>query len=522
MGDSYLRPRVLHMGAVASTQGVLELAESRVGRVLRGKYTIESVIGVGGMAVVYKARHRNQKQFAIKMLHPEYMMRADVHARFVREGYVANSVGHPGVVAVLDDDVDDAGYPYLVMELLEGATVESLCPPGGPPVPVREALTIVYQLLDVLVAAHERGIVHRDLKPANLFVSQCGKLKVLDFGVARLRDATLDAHATHTGGLLGTPGFMAPEQALGELCDVDARTDLWSVGATLFTMLSGKIVHEGENSRQVAVRAATEPARSLAAVAPEVPPSVVRAVSKALMFRPADRWQSAACMRDYVHGVHLRLYGDISFERVATLVAVSEKRLDSLPTEPSPVRTLLPPASQEMTIPSPIPLVEADSTTPVTTAHAVSSRTPRESASTYRSLNVLGLALCALFLFAMYDAVSGIGAGSEGAAYAASGEVRVRVNTLLGVPNELDWLSWKVIRAGQSHPSRAGSLDLERTSQLPVSFTALSTRDTEGSILIEVVAKHGGEHGIVRARKQVTVSVAERRTRTLELTLERP
>ncbi|MEP7049530.1 MAG: protein kinase [Pseudomonadota bacterium] len=280
-----------------------------VGTVLRGKYRIDGVIGTGGMAVVYAATHRNRKRFAVKMLHPEVSVRQEIRARFIREGYVANSVEHAGVVSVLDDDITDGGLPFLVMELLEGATVEGLGQRSRL-LPLRETLSIANDVLSVLDAAHSKNIIHRDIKPANLFVTRQGQLKVLDFGIARLRDTTLDVEATGTGAALGTPAFMAPEQALAVAGGIDARTDLWAVGATVFTMLSGCLVHPGGNARQVMVRAATEPAPSLESVAANLPAAVVDWVNQALLFDKSARWQSAAAMREALARLHRELFGD--------------------------------------------------------------------------------------------------------------------------------------------------------------------------------------------------------------------
>ena len=214
-----------------------------LGTVLRGKYRLDRVLGIGGMAVVYAATHRNQKRFAVKVLHTELSMRQDIRARFLREGYAANTVDHPGAVAVLDDDVSEDGAAFLVMELLEGASVEHLWEKHGYTLPVGAALTIAHQLMEILAAAHAKAIVHRDIKPANLFVTREGQLKVLDFGIARVRDAAISgAQATGTGLVLGTPAFMSPEQALAKSQEIDARTDVWAAGATLFTLLSGRNV----------------------------------------------------------------------------------------------------------------------------------------------------------------------------------------------------------------------------------------------------------------------------------------
>lgn len=278
---------------------IVRRAQARVGSVLRGKYHLDRVLGIGGMATVYAATHRNQARFAVKLLHAEISLHEDVRTRFLREGYVANSVQHAGAVLVVDDDVAEDGAAFLVMELLEGATVDELADRYGGKLPVAAAVAIVDQLLEVLSAAHDKSIVHRDIKPANLFITRDGGLKVLDFGIARARDAAATTgHATGTGMLLGTPAFMAPEQALGKSRDIDAQTDVWAVGATLFTLLTGGVVHEGENAPQLLVAAATTRARSLASVAPETPMSVAEVVDRALAFDKNERWLSAAAMRE--------------------------------------------------------------------------------------------------------------------------------------------------------------------------------------------------------------------------------
>ncbi|CAN5924999.1 serine/threonine-protein kinase [soil metagenome] len=261
------------------------------------------------MAVVYAATHRNQAQFAIKMLHPEVSLNADLRARFLREGYAANSVKHPGVVLVVDDDVAEDGSAFLVMERLQGSDVDSLWEKNGG-VSVSEAMGIVDQLLDVLGAAHEKNIVHRDIKPANLFLTRDGTVKVLDFGIARVRDVLLSGgDATATSVLLGTPAFMAPEQALANTREIDGRTDLWAAGATLFTLISGASVHEGNNAPQVLVRAATTPARSLASVAPDAHPAVVELVAHALAFEKERRFPTAAAMQTAIREAHQAAFG---------------------------------------------------------------------------------------------------------------------------------------------------------------------------------------------------------------------
>jgi len=286
-------------------------AQERVGVVLREKYRLDRVLGIGGMAVVFAATHRNQKQFAVKMLHPELSMRKDIRTRFLREGYAANSFKHPGAVAVLDDDVAEDGAAFLVMELLEGSGVEEMWERFGRQLPLVATLALAHQLLDVLAAAHAKGIVHRDIKPANLFLTEDGTVKVLDFGIARVRDAlSSGAMATGTGVLLGTPAFMAPEQALAKSSEIDGQTDVWAVGATLFTLISGHVVHDGESASQILVHAATQPARSITTLVPGTPLAVVELIDRALAFDKSRRWVSAEVMRDAIRDTYAATFGE--------------------------------------------------------------------------------------------------------------------------------------------------------------------------------------------------------------------
>jgi serine/threonine protein kinase len=301
--------------------------DARIGTTIRDKYTLDRVLGEGGMAIVYEGTHRNHKRFAIKVLREKFSD-SEVRARFVREGYVANSVEHPGAVTILDDDVAEDGSPYLVMELLDGEPLDRLAAKG--PIPVRAAVAIAVRVLEVLDAAHAKGIVHRDIKPQNVFVTRAGDVKVLDFGIARMRAPSPFAavDTTQAGAMLGTPAFMAPEQALGRTKEIDAQSDLWAVGATMFLLLSGRFVHRGESAQEVAVLAATQRAPTLASVASGVPMDVARIVDRALAFDKANRWPDAGAMRE-------------------ALVAAFTKRFDAEPSradvveafEPAPAPT---------------------------------------------------------------------------------------------------------------------------------------------------------------------------------------
>lgn len=280
---------------------VVENAERRVGATIGGKWHLDRVIGVGGMAAVYEATHRNRNRVAIKLLHPALSLEEGTRQRFLREGYVANTIRHEGAVQVLDDDVTEDGFAFLVMELLKGESVEERMHRKGGALDVREALKITDQLLEVLEAAHDQNVVHRDIKPDNLFLTEDGKLKVLDFGIARLNQG--DGKTTKVGSFMGTPAFCAQEQARGRWDEVDHRTDLYSVGASLFTCITGTHVHEAETSSEQLALAIGATARSLADVMPNAPEELVDLVDTALAYDKEDRFQSARAMRAAVKRV---------------------------------------------------------------------------------------------------------------------------------------------------------------------------------------------------------------------------
>ncbi len=289
-----------------------DAAQARVGTRIKGKWRVDKLLGVGGMGAVYAATHRNGSRVALKILHPQLSMLGDIRARFAREGYVANAVNHPGVVRVLDDDETEDGAAFLVMELLEGETADARLRRLGGRLPLEDVAVLADGLLDVLAAAHPSGIVHRDVKPENVFLTRPsttghGVVKVLDFGIARLRAASgieesVEAGAmphlrTRTGVTIGTPAFMPPEQALGRTDDVDASSDIWAVGATIFMLVSGRIVHDAKTHMEVVIAAATAEAKSLAHVAPDAPKSLVDVVDRALAFKKEDRWPNARAMQ---------------------------------------------------------------------------------------------------------------------------------------------------------------------------------------------------------------------------------
>jgi serine/threonine-protein kinase len=282
-------------------------AERRIGNVIAGKWRVDSLLGSGSMAAVYAVTHRNGARAALKILHPTLCADEGVCERFLGEGYLTNAVKHSGIVRVLDDGMTDDGCVFLVMDLLEGKTLEAFRQDRGGQIPLVELLDIADKLMDVLHAVHEAGIIHRDLKPQNVFVCDDGSVKLLDFGVARVFDGGSQRKLSMFGFVLGTPSFMSPEQAAGSRDQVDHRSDIWSLGATLFTGLTGQTVHLGPHVQAKLLAAATAKARSIAIVKQDLPAPIAAAIDMALRFEKEERWQSVDAFRRTLHDVRLQL-----------------------------------------------------------------------------------------------------------------------------------------------------------------------------------------------------------------------
>ncbi|HEX4517185.1 MAG TPA: serine/threonine-protein kinase, partial [Polyangiaceae bacterium] len=293
-------------------QSVVDQVHARIGKTLKDKWRIDALIGVGGMAAVYAATHRTGSRVAIKMLHPALSINDSVRKRFAREGYVANTIGHSGVARVLDDDVAEDGSAFLVMELLEGETVASRAERCGGKLNPSEVAYIGEAVCDVLASAHKSNIIHRDIKPDNVFVTNDGRVVVLDFGIARLVDqGGTSGSGTRTGTMMGTPAFMPPEQARGRANEMDASSDVWALGATLFWLASGRVVHEAETPNEQLVAAATLPAASLSRFAPNFPAPISEVIDKALEFTKDNRFHDADAMKLALHSAVLSVsWGD--------------------------------------------------------------------------------------------------------------------------------------------------------------------------------------------------------------------
>ena len=276
--------------------------QQRIGKTLGERWRLESVLGVGGMAAVYAARDAGGQEVAVKVLHPEIGMRPEIRDRFMREGYVANKIQHPGVVRVLEHGAVDEWSVFLVMERLVGESLADRVTRHGT-LPAEELLDVLDQVLDVLAVAHSSGIVHRDLKPDNLFVLTDGRIKVLDFGLARVVDGTPDDVRTRTGMAMGTLPYMAPEQALGKRSEIDGRVDLFALGATAFRILARRRIHESDSEAGLLVAMATSPAPLLRSVAPHVAEPLATIVDLALAFNRDARYPDARSMQADVRAV---------------------------------------------------------------------------------------------------------------------------------------------------------------------------------------------------------------------------
>jgi serine/threonine-protein kinase len=311
-------------------------AEARIGSVIKDKWQLDRLLGVGGMACVYAATHRNKKRAAIKMLHRELSSDQAIRERFLREGYLANSVGHRGAVTVDDDDVAEDGSAFIVMELLDGETLDQRWRRKRRRLPIEEVLAVADQVLDTLAAAHDRGVVHRDLKPENLFLTRDGVVKLLDFGIGRVKELKGVPSTTLSGAAMGTPAFMAPEQARGRWDEVDGQTDLWALGATMFTLVAGEYVHESETINETLALACTQPARSVKTLRPDLPDLPAALIDRALQYSKPQRFPDARAMQAQLRIVYAELAGQDM--RHAAQLSVP----DSEPAH-APLRSPLPP-----------------------------------------------------------------------------------------------------------------------------------------------------------------------------------
>jgi eukaryotic-like serine/threonine-protein kinase len=402
----------------------------RPGLVIAGKYRLEEEIGRGSMGTVYRAVHVSLGQrVAIKLISTEHSQSAEARLRFSVEAKAAAKLRSRHVVAVYDDGETAEGNPYIVLELLEGETLEQRLERDHD-VPLGEAVRIVTHVGRALARAHAQGIVHRDLKPANVFLVRAEDdeqgfiAKVLDFGIAKLEGG--EKGTTQAGTVLGTPLFMSPEQVRGA-SSVDHRADLYSLGMCLFRMLTGDYAYYSPSYSEILVAICTQPLPRLRARAPWIPESVEQWFQRACAKEPLERFQSADEMTEALQaaagegGGALSRHESFREGRIApeTLVGHAAPPLapgHELPSPAGPGRTqVLPEAASAEPPGAPLPIA-------VVGASERLSTTGREWLPPRRGFRplLLGVALGLVTVGALALALRGLGSSASPAPRASA------------------------------------------------------------------------------------------------------
>src|SRR6202521_5719599 len=294
-----------------------------------GRYEIVSSAGAGGMGEVYRARDtRLDRTVAIKILADHLADRADLRERFDREARTIAGLNHPHICTLYDIGHQN-GTDYLVMEYLEGETLAQRLKKG--PLPLDQVLRYAIEIADALDKAHRKGITHRDLKPGNIMLTKTGA-KLLDFGLAKLRQdvapatpyselPTVNNAITAEGTILGTLQYMAPEQLEGK--EVDARTDIFSFGAVVYEMATGKKAFEGKSQASLMAKILETDPPPMTSLTPMTPPALDHVVKRCLEKDPDERWQSAKDICE-----QLRWISDSGLQPGVTTSAVPERKLN--------------------------------------------------------------------------------------------------------------------------------------------------------------------------------------------------
>jgi serine/threonine protein kinase len=305
-----------------------------------GSYRILAKLGEGGMGAVYAAEHTLLgRKAAIKVLLPELSRRAEVVERFFNEARASTAIGDLGVVQIFDFGHHVDGSAFIVMELLEGESLDARMRRVGV-LPVRDALRIVRQMAQTLATVHARGVIHRDLKPDNVFLvtdpeAEGGeRSKILDFGIAKLTEATGIGSQTRTGSLMGTPLYMSPEQCRGAGA-IDRRSDVYALGCVLFHLLCGRPPFEGEGAGDILVKHITQPAPAPSMLRPGLHAAVDALVLRCLAKSPAERFDSMNEVVAAVASAQGQLTGGALTPHDLTAAAVDWRRLTPPPPAPT-------------------------------------------------------------------------------------------------------------------------------------------------------------------------------------------
>jgi eukaryotic-like serine/threonine-protein kinase len=294
-------------GSKSASSGAAKQKDSKKAEKIVGGYRLIKMLGEGGMGRVYQAADESGRMVAVKLLSPELSRSPEALERFKLEGVIASAISHPHCVFVHRAD-EDAGTPFIAMELMTGQTLKDIVARRGP-LPFAEAIPLVLQCIDGLIEAHSRGMIHRDVKPANCYLDDQGNVKIGDFGLAR--SLVSDSELTRTGSFLGTPLYASPEQILGE--KIDEQSDIYSLAATIYFLLAGKAPFESPHATQVIAKIVSADPPNFAEVGVQVPRKLEQVVLRGLARERSKRYLNFQVFRDdLVQAVAQR-------DRVATL-----------------------------------------------------------------------------------------------------------------------------------------------------------------------------------------------------------
>ncbi len=346
--------------------------ENYVGKRLDGRYEIMEVLGVGGMAVVYKAFDNiDHRIVAVKILKDEYLANADFRRRFMNESKAISVLSHPNIVRVFDVSYGEI-LQYIVMEYVDGISLKEYIEQQGVIDP-REALYFVTQILRALQHAHDKGIVHRDIKPQNIMLISDGTIKVTDFGIARFSRSET---RTMTDGAIGSVHYISPEQAKGSV--TDAKTDLYAVGVILYEMLTGRLPFQSDNAVSVALMQLHNDPVKPTAINPDIPVGLEQIIIRAMQKNQNDRYQSASEILMDIEAFKRNPNIKFDYSYYNDSVIEEEKKPEKVPV--APVKKT-PPISQE--------------------SYDDSDDYAEDTSSKKKTIAVLCGVLCALVIFAV-------------------------------------------------------------------------------------------------------------------------
>jgi serine/threonine-protein kinase len=357
--------------------------DSLVGTTLAGKYRIDARLNEGGMGTVYRGCHvLMDKTVAIKVLRPSLAADEKIVARFSREARAASRISHPNALSVTDFGEDESGHVFLVMEFLSGRTLKQVLRDDGP-LPLARVVDITRQIGDALNAAHAQGVVHRDLKSDNIMLldTMTGDYaKVLDFGIAKINepDGTVDTSLTAPNLVIGTPQYMSPEQCSQD-AEIDARSDIYSLGVILFEMLVGHVPFSGDSPTIVMMKHLQEPVPSVLEERSDVPASVARVVARAMAKVRDNRYQTVAELIE-----DLTIAAGMTIHRIGPVTPVNTSETLVRTEEPDEVTVVR--AREE----APLPVVPVSPRrAPVTVSVSGSMPPPAPAATGFNPMKVL-------------------------------------------------------------------------------------------------------------------------------------